>query len=307
MKVALVGTNWGRIHINIFRRLGMDINLLIGKNLEKSQQIAKQEGIAKASNSLEDLSSVDLIILATPASTHLDIIKAFPDKAIWCEKPVSLAHIDESELDYQQLSRCYVNYAFPHLNSVKLATNIIREGRLGRVQSVMIKCGFNLPGDKSFSEWYSDIIIHPFSYVHHLFGKFELQMAYQMPEHNHISSVFTTKNIQMDMSFYRSHEAGMLFDITFIGEKSDLHLKGGYKPYSHWHFDPVKVDSVPQNAGEHSKDEDIWLQANAEAARLFLHTINGEITTNEAKASGLYNLKRAINMEKALLDALKAI
>ncbi|AWB65818.1 hypothetical protein C2869_04900 [Saccharobesus litoralis] len=305
MKVGLIGSNWGRIHIGTFAKNDLDIAVLVGKNLQKCQKIAKLENIPLASTDLHALDDADLLIIASPADTHLDIIQHFPQKAIWCEKPVSLSSVDSDAIDFQSFARCYVNYAFPHLRSVQQCTDIIRSGQLGRVKSIIMKSSFDLPGEKAFKDWFTDIVVHPFAYISHLFGAFDLKMAYQMPDHNHITAVFTTERVQLDISFYRSHEPSMLYDITFVGEKGDLQLKGGYRPYSNWFFDPVKLNGIPQNSGEFSTEEDIWLQANTEAVRLYLATIRGQITTKEAKAAGLFNLERAVAMEKALIDFAK--
>ncbi len=305
MKIGLVGTNWGRIYITALEKLGLKVDLLVGRNLKKTQEVAKQHNIPQASDQIKTLQRVDLIIVASPADTHLEIINAFPNKAIWCEKPVSLKPVNKDDVDFSALSNCYVNYAFPHLQSVQLVTSLIRKGEIGRVQSVIMKSGFNLPGEKNFKDWFTDIIVHPFAYLSHLFGKFDLNMAYQMPNHNHISAIFSTQHVQMDISFYRSHEQSMLYDITLVGENGDIHLKGGYKPYSQWFFDPVTLNGVPQNAGEYSNEEDIWKQANIEALSWYLNLLNKKVTIQESKMAGLFDLKRAIEMEEAILNLHK--
>lgn len=305
MKIALIGTNWGRIHIGSLRNLGLDVDLIIGRDKAKTKEIAKQENIANASTNLDAINDHELIIVASNAESHLAIIERFPNKAIWCEKPVSLEKVDSKSLDFRRFSKCYMNYAFPFLDSMQIITDILRRGEIGRAQSVVLKVGFNLSGKRSLNDWFTDIAVHPISFLSHLFGDFDLKMAFQMPDHNHISAIFANKQVQMDVSFFRRHENSMLFDIFIVGEKGEIQCRGGYKPYSQWYFEPVKLNGIPQNAGEYSKEQDIWLKANTDALQCYLHFLNGKISKSDAKAAGLFNLKRAISMESALISLHK--
>ncbi len=90
---VIIGTNVGfTIHAPALKGAGVDVKAMVGLNPEQTAERAKFAGVPLALNSVEEalaLPDVDLVCVATPPHTHLDIVKAAFDagKHVVCEKP----------------------------------------------------------------------------------------------------------------------------------------------------------------------------------------------------------------------------
>lgn len=90
---VVVGTGFGILtHARAMRRAGIEVTGLVGRNPEKTRERAEKVGIPHAFTSLEEalaLPGVDLVTVATPPHTHLEIVLAAIEagKHVLCEKP----------------------------------------------------------------------------------------------------------------------------------------------------------------------------------------------------------------------------
>lgn len=93
MKVTLIGCGiWGSLILKDLLYLGIDVSV-IDPNSDHLKS-ALELGACEGANYIKDVTRTDGIIVATPASTHLEIIKELDAEGnrapIFCEKP--LAH-----------------------------------------------------------------------------------------------------------------------------------------------------------------------------------------------------------------------
>jgi len=90
---VVVGTGFGILtHVRAMRRAGIEVVGLVGRDPEKTRLRAEKVGIPNAFTSLDralTLSGVDLVSIATPPHTHLEIVLACvaAGKHVLCEKP----------------------------------------------------------------------------------------------------------------------------------------------------------------------------------------------------------------------------
>lgn len=92
MRVGIIGTGWGRMHIGAFRAAGVEVAALCGKDLEKTRAIATREGVGLATNDVAVLCrEVDLVVVASPDGLHHDHVKIALalGRHVLCEKPLA--------------------------------------------------------------------------------------------------------------------------------------------------------------------------------------------------------------------------
>ncbi|MBL8949835.1 MAG: Gfo/Idh/MocA family oxidoreductase [Myxococcaceae bacterium] len=121
MRVGIVGTSWGRMHIGAFRAAGAEVVALCGGNLEKTRGIAQREGIALATNDVAALCrDVELVVVASPDAMHRDHVKSALalGKHVLCEKPLAMTLDEANDLATTAEAsgrRCAVSFPYRQL------------------------------------------------------------------------------------------------------------------------------------------------------------------------------------------------
>jgi hypothetical protein len=145
VRVGILGTRWGRTHVGTFRAAGCEIWAIVGQDPERSREVARAEGVPHAEP--EALEDADIVVIATPAETHAELVSRWAHKILWCEKPLMA----------QPSARLWVNYAFPFLP----ATEHLR----GEPVSVHVAAGEG-------GAWaLREVAVHPMSWVYHVLGR----------------------------------------------------------------------------------------------------------------------------------------
>jgi hypothetical protein len=143
--VGILGTRWGRTHVGTFREAGCEIWALVGQDPGRSRQIAQAEGVPHAE--LSALEDADIVVIATPAETHAELVSRWAHKILWCEKPLMA----------QPSARLWVNYAFPFLPAVAHLH--------GEPAHVHVAAGEG-------GAWaLREVAVHPMSWVYHVLGR----------------------------------------------------------------------------------------------------------------------------------------
>ncbi len=96
LHVAVIGTGWGEIHIDAFKRVkNAELVALCDVNKARGMEVAKNAKIPKFFAEYDELlaqTDVDLVSVATPPATHKEIVlKALAaGKHVLCETPLGL-------------------------------------------------------------------------------------------------------------------------------------------------------------------------------------------------------------------------
>ena len=115
---GIVGTNWGRTHIPHYRSNGVEVTTLCAKQKDALEQSCAEAGIPHAETDASHLNHLDVVSIATPASTHADLINTLNKPKLICEKPL-VGFGAETDKWEQPNKRLLVNYAFAQLNTAK--------------------------------------------------------------------------------------------------------------------------------------------------------------------------------------------
>ncbi|MEM8619500.1 MAG: Gfo/Idh/MocA family oxidoreductase [Actinomycetota bacterium] len=136
--MAVVGT--GRWGLNIVRDL-----VTIGSRViavdpdEDARRAAADLGAAQVLSSLDLVDLVDGFVVATPASTHaqiVDQVAQHSDVPIACEKPLTVSADEAALLAHRLVDRLTVLHVWRYHPGVELMAEMARTGRLGEVDAV---------------------------------------------------------------------------------------------------------------------------------------------------------------------------
>lgn len=282
MKIGIIGTNWGRIHIGTFRENGKNINLLVGRDLEKTKKIANEEDVPNASIDPADLQLMDVIVIASPADTHYKYIKMFPDKFILCEKPLFGSEVDEvDEVEFRKIQKqaVYVNYAFPFLQSCRDLSTKIRNLNLISPLNSQLNISAYFENHPKLSAFFADIVCHQLYYLNTIFPHFEFN-SLKNESKNHLELTYkNNEQYSLDIDFKIKDSIGIDIELVINQKSTNLSLTGGYNPENGWNFEPILCDKQAINKGEYSSNQnnDIWFKANCASVHCFLQVIEGKI------------------------------
>jgi len=101
LHAAVAGLGFvGRCHLEALRRLGLDVVGVLGSTLTRSQEVARELGVARAYSDFNELvldPTVDVVHICTPNSLHFPMVSTAMrgGKHVVCEKPLAV-NTDES-------------------------------------------------------------------------------------------------------------------------------------------------------------------------------------------------------------------
>src|SRR6478609_338135 len=306
MKAAVVGTGWGRVHVHALRRSGVQVMAVCGapQDATRTRAFAAEEHIPLALDdprSVLDL-GVDLVTVATPARTHLDMLTLFSDVPVICEKPVGGVDGDLSRLSTSR-APSYINYAFPFLDSAKVFSRALH--RLGTPSLVSVTTAYDLPLAFTGPEWFLEVASHPLSLVVHLLGEPALLQGSTTTEPHDITRLDLAIG-DVEVQALCRHQPGMHGLQHTTEARTDagvLHLSGAFHRGQPWRFEPVRLDGVHLNDGEWSAD-DCWRRANDRSIAAILEAIRTDLAPEHAAAAGLFTQSRAAAVDRCLQQAL---
>lgn len=305
MKAGVIGTNWGRVHVQGLRKAGCDVIAMMAHDAELVARIAAEENIPHHGTELSILHDCDIVAIATPTATHLSYLQALQNKIVLCEKPLGLTPENKSQFLALNAPHSYISFPFPFLDSAKQLQHLIQSGDFGELMRITVVAGVNLPYPKTPVEWFMEDMIHPFSLLNHLFGEMTFLGARQGTGCN-ISAQLQCQHALVDLLLCPWPHPGLHFDITLIGTKNAYQLRGGFRPDRQWWMEPLMIDDIAHGQGEESKDA-IWIRANHRVVNTLIQYEKKEINEAESIALGLFPLQRALAMEQSLLPLWHAL
>ncbi|MCI0672760.1 MAG: Gfo/Idh/MocA family oxidoreductase, partial [Myxococcaceae bacterium] len=92
MRIGVVGTNWGLMHVGAFRAAGAEVVALCGEDAEKTKHLAAREGIPLGTDDVRTLcAAVDVVVVASPAHLHGAHVEVAlgAGRHVLCEKPLT--------------------------------------------------------------------------------------------------------------------------------------------------------------------------------------------------------------------------
>ncbi len=140
LRAAIVGLAWGQMHLDALNRVkNLEVVAVCDNAAERARTIAKNAGIKNFFTDAKELfarDDVDLITLATPPATHVELAHQalLAKKAVLCEAPVGLSSGDAERLiktAQQRKLASAVAFQTRYLPSYAYAQELIAEDYLG--------------------------------------------------------------------------------------------------------------------------------------------------------------------------------
>ena len=294
--LALIGTNWGRIYPWIIRQQGYEIDIVLGRDADKTRNVAFEEGIPIHTICIGDLDKADAIIIASPQETHAAFLQRFAGKSILCEKPIFGRFLPETEIPVEDRSGVFVNYAFPQLASAKVIRDFLTTTG-ATATDIALNIGSNFKGDRTTVDWFMEVVVHELFFLNFLFSPFAIRRWTDVSG-KICAEMKNTKGQNLRICYEKIKEEGIDVSISIKTGKGTIALQGGYRPELQWNFLPVTLDTHTISEGEFSRGRDIWSIANEKNISLFLNIVAGNISRCNAVAQGLAGYAEAFAVEK---------
>ena len=278
---AIIGTGWGQIYVPPLRQAGIDITAIFDLNRERAIQVAKDLGIPLGTHQLKDLGTPDILVVASPASTHLETIHQFQDTFIICEKPLVGW---QGNLNPQLTDRVWINYAFPQVTAFQQFTQEINQAE---GLSISLSSSVNLPLTFNTPQWFLETASHPLSGLLHWLGAPQV-LEHRLDEHS----------IKLDLVCGCSNTLHVEFKVGGPpGIHHEMIVNNGTQ---NWTLPASYVPDQPWQIGSSELGLDPWLAANYRSIQLLASIQSGDVSPKEAKASGAFNWQKALWLESTL-------
>ncbi len=124
MKVGIIGTRWGLMHVGGFRAAGAEIAALCGRQPDRTRDVARREGIPLATVNVDELCRAsELVVVAGPDAVHAEHVRIALDhgRPVLCEKPLATTETDAARMADQASASgraCAVNFPYRTLPPV---------------------------------------------------------------------------------------------------------------------------------------------------------------------------------------------
>lgn len=128
IRLAVIGAGWitQTAHLPLLtQREDAEVVAVCDTNLEQAQRVAEKFAVPVASADISELfdMGIDGVVVATPTSTHVTVVKACLDRGlhVMCEKPLGLSEDDLSRLvDHPNKERLAVGYVYRYREDVSV-------------------------------------------------------------------------------------------------------------------------------------------------------------------------------------------
>jgi predicted dehydrogenase len=318
VRIGVIGTNWGLMHVGAFREAGAEITALCGQDLENTATVAEREGIPLVTTQVRALcDAVDAVVVASPDSVHREHVELALEagRAVLCEKP--LARTEEEAVLLVARARasgqpCAVNFPYRMLPPFRALRAWLEENP-PRHLIVTLRNGFvRMRGDGpgpltgTSADW--DGLSHPIDTVLWLSGARPVWVQASLsgrPVHTAALHVGLSSGAVAIVTHAACPEPGLHGGWTLLGRDWEAGLSGGYVPSREgWCVSPVRcfrrggwTDLAPGVEPRPGQREP-WAQAHVETARNFLAAMHG------TPLRGLATLEEAATVQRVLTAAV---
>ena len=149
MRIGIIGTRWGRMHIGGFRGAGVEVAALCGRDPARTAEVAAAEGISTHTTDVAALcAAVDVVVIASPDALHGEHVRAAiaAGRHVLCEKPLTRT-ADEAAALVALAARApgrvhAVNFPYRMLPPVRALAAWLRERGPTRACTVHVRNGF---------------------------------------------------------------------------------------------------------------------------------------------------------------------
>lgn len=143
LQIALIGCgHWGPNYVRLIQSLpDCQLKICVDLNADRLEALKKNYPQLNCSQSSQDIfhdPSIEAVIIATPASTHFQLVKQalLAGKHVLCEKPLTLDAQESDELHHLALERdlnLMVGHTFLFNSGIRQLKHYVQTGLLGQL------------------------------------------------------------------------------------------------------------------------------------------------------------------------------
>ncbi len=327
MRIGVIGTKWGLMHVGAFRAVGAEVAAVCGKTVEHTREVAAREGIPLATTDVRELcAAVDAVVVASPDALHREHVEVALEagRAVLCEKPLTRTEEEARALVERARAAgrlCVVNFPYrmlPPLRALRawlagrpvrqlvltMRNHFIRldeEGRGGYVGSSADFWGLSHLLDAAL--WLTGAT--PTWVQASLTGR---------PVHSVALHVGLSTGTVLVLTHVPCAEPGMHGGWSLLGDGWEAGFSGGYVPARDgWCLSPVRrfeggtwSDLAPGLEPRPGAREP-WAEAHVETARHFLAALQGGPLTELASLEDGATVQRLLGAAVASEEAGRRI
>ena len=290
MRIGVIGTKWGLMHVGAFRAAGAEVVGLCGRHLEATRELAAREGLALATTDVGELcAQVDGVVVASPDALHREHVERAVEagRAVLCEKPLALTWEDAEALvekTRRAVRPCAVNFPYrmlPPLRALRTwlserpVRHVVVTLRTSFVPTAGVTSGAMVGGSADFGG-----VSHLLDAVLWLTGASPTWVQASLsgrPVHTAALQVGLSTGAVLVLTHAASAEPGLHGGWSLLGEDWEAGFSGGFIPSREgWCLSPVRCfesgawrDLAPGVEPRPGQREP-WAEAHVETARRFL-------------------------------------
>lgn len=253
IKLAIIGAGrWGQNLIKNFQLISdCEIKYVYDPGLNKNSDLNKRYDTTASFEEILD-SDIDAIVIATPTSTHYQLLKEViqnTDKHIFVEKPIVTSRFEYQNISKQVLNKpdnkfrvLMVGHVFLYNPRIRKIKEIIDSGELGDITYIH-STRLNFGPVRSDVDCYEDLIPHDISICNYL-------LNCKNPHVASVSAAGQNKRVDfcnVSLSYYPEHLAAISCvcswnypikeqKLTIVGTKKMLMLDN-----LDTYFEPIKI------------------------------------------------------------------
>ncbi|MFP2911419.1 Gfo/Idh/MocA family protein [Pyxidicoccus sp. 3LFB2] len=317
VRIGVIGTKWGLMHVGAFRAAGAEVAALCGQNPDNTRAVAAREGIPLATTDLRELcAAVDAVVVASPDGVHRAHMEAAlsAGRPVLCEKPLTRT-VDEARAlvahARSTTSPSAVNFPYRMLPPVRALKAWLAE-RPVRHLALTLRNGFaSDEGDTgpllgASGDWGG--MSHVIDAALWLAGAPPVWVQASLsgrPVHTAALHVGLSTGAVLVLTHAACPEPGIHGGWTLLGRGWEAGFSGGYVPSrGGWCLSPVRGfehgtwKDVAPGAEPRPGEREPWAQAHVEGARRFLDVLRG------GPRDGLATLEEGATVQEVMAAAM---
>lgn len=283
MKVGVIGTSWGLMHVGAFRAAGAEVAMLCGRDAHKTREIARREGIPRATTDVDELCrEVEAVVVASSDAMHhahvLAALKA--GRHVFCEKPLAMSSREADELvaaaEAAPSLRANVNFPYRQLPPLTALRGWLAGMPPVREVDVVLRSSFIM---RTGSEGSGDFggASHPIDAALWLTRSRPLWVNASLDGHALSLQVGLSSGARLTLSHRPTAEPGIHGAWAIGGDGWEAGFFAGYQPtLGGWRVSAPRVfvedawRDVAAGVEPRHGEREPWAEAHVAAARIFL-------------------------------------
>ena len=304
MRIGIIGTRWGLMHVGGFRGAGAEVVALCGQDPERTRAIAAREGVPLATSDPATLcAACDVVVVASPDALHAAHVACAltAGRPVLCEKPLTRTAAEAEQLLALSAAsglRCAVSFPYRMLPPLVALRRCLLERSPVRQLAVTLRSGFipmtgedaSVPrlGDSGDFGGASHVIDAAIWLMRDVPVRVQAMFSGR-PVHSAVIHVEFSTGGLLSLAHLAALEPGLWGTWSLIGAGWEASFAGGYRPEQKgWCVGPARLfeqgrwqEFAPELRPQPGLPEP-WAAAHLATARAFLQTLAGTEQNNLA-------------------------